>query len=71
MKKGQKASKETRQRIAEAKRRWWAGGNWTKEMSRKRSEIATRINTGRKLSEQAKGKISKSLVGRKTLVCLL
>jgi len=65
MQKGQKASPEQKKRYSEAAKKRWENMNWTPEMSKKRSEIASRINTGRVLSKKTKQKISNSVTGFK------
>ena len=65
MQKGQKASPEQKKRYSEAAKKRWENMNWTPEMSAKRSEIASRINKGRVLSEKTKQKISDSVTGFK------
>jgi len=56
---------ETKDKMRQIKKKWWDGDNWTEEMSQRRSEIATKINTGRILSKDSRDKISKSLLGHK------
>jgi hypothetical protein len=49
-------SPETIEKQRQAKKKWWSEGNWTEEMHQRRSEIASRINIGRKLSKKVKKK---------------
>lgn len=63
MRKGQKATNETKQRMSEAAKHRVI--NWTPEMRKRRSEIAIKSNTGRILSNETKQRISKALKGKK------